>query len=172
MSKEFITIHEAAELSGKSVQTIRRALKSKKLKHRKRKTPQGFNYLVSRASLCEIYDIKQEIPLEGPAPAKETTNVVSEAKAKSEKVINEVVAEQAEKEEKAIQEDKADDEVIIRAADFHSFAQTMERMMSQHAEERQNFLRLVNTLQEKIFVLENQINLLQSPKKKWYQLWK
>jgi len=48
----------------------------------------------------------------------------------------------------------------------------MERIVSQHSEERQNFLRLVNTLQEKVFVLENQLNLLKAPAKKWYAIWK
>jgi len=45
-------------------------------------------------------------------------------------------------------------------------------MIKQHSEERQNFVRLIGTLQEKIFVLENQVNILQAPKKKWFQVWK
>ncbi|MBD3360937.1 hypothetical protein GF366_04000 [Candidatus Peregrinibacteria bacterium] len=62
--------------------------------------------------------------------------------------------------------------IHITADDFKNFTKTLEKMMNQHAEERQNFLRLVNTLQEKIFVLENQLNLLKSPQKKWYKFWK
>ncbi len=57
MAKDTLTIQEAADLSKKSVQTIRRAIKAKKIKKRKHKTPQGFNYLVDKASLFEIYNM-------------------------------------------------------------------------------------------------------------------
>lgn len=57
MTATFITIQEAAEISGKSSQTIRRAIKGKKLSARKKKTPQGYNYLVNRDSLFKYYKI-------------------------------------------------------------------------------------------------------------------
>ncbi len=65
-----------------------------------------------------------------------------------------------------------EDKVYISANDFRNFSQTMERLLNQHSEERQNFLRLITSFQEKIVVLENQLNLLQAPKKSWYQIWK
>ncbi len=149
MSKVSISIQEAAKLSGKSIQTIRRALKSKKLKFKKKKTPQGFNYLINRESLIEVYNLTFETPKFEAADTKtESVKKVEIETKKNEKVIK------------------------VKAEDFHAFARTMESMLSQHSEERQSFLRLVNTLQEKIFVLENQINLLKAPEKKWYQLWK
>lgn len=58
MAGTFITIQEAADLSGKSIQTIRRAVKSKRLVHRRKKTPQGFNYLVNRESVIETYKLR------------------------------------------------------------------------------------------------------------------
>lgn len=58
MSATYITIQEAADLSGKSIQTIRRAIKAKKLEHRKKKTPQGFNYMVKRESVIEVYKLR------------------------------------------------------------------------------------------------------------------
>lgn len=61
MTATFITIQEAAEISGKSIQTIRRAIKGKKVSSRKKKTPQGYNYAVDRDSLFKYYKI-------GPAP--------------------------------------------------------------------------------------------------------
>lgn len=145
MSDKFISIQEASELSKKSIQTIRRAIKAKKLKFRKRKTAQGFNYLVSRESLVETYRLSVEMP-------------------KAEKTV--------EKEEVKAKKTESTEEVSITTADFREFTKSLESMINQHAEERQNFLRLVNTLQEKIFVLENQLNLLAEPKKKWYQMWK
>ncbi len=155
MSKEYISIQQASKLGKKSVQTIRRAIKAKKLKCRKRKTPQGFNYLVSLTSLYELYNMRIEEPViaaEPKAEAKVKKDVKTE--------INKVVSEDD------------DSNVTITTEDFREFTRTLETLVHQHSEERQNFLRLVNTLQEKIFVMENQLNLLKSPAKKWYQLWK
>ncbi len=146
MSNTLITIQESADLTQKSIQTIRRAIKSKKIKFRRDKTPQGFNYLIDKDSLFEFYGIK----------ANET-----QAQANSE----------PSKEPVAFQVNE--DMMNVNVHDFKAFVQTMQTMISQHSEERQSFLRLVNTMQEKIFVLENQVNLLKAPAvKKWYQLWK
>jgi hypothetical protein len=155
MKKEFISIQDAAELSKKSVQTIRRAIKAKKLQCKRHKTPQGFNYMVKRASLCELYRIKMV--------EEQVEKAVDEVKASSK---NESVKSKAKGE-------ASGETMTIETGDFKSFVKTMETLMMQHNDERQNFLRLVNTLQEKIFVLENQLNLLKAPaEKRWYQLWK
>ena len=58
MTETYITIQESSDLSGKSIQTIRRAIKSKKLKSKKKKTPQGFNYMVSRESVIDVYKLR------------------------------------------------------------------------------------------------------------------
>ncbi len=157
-NSDLLTIQEAAELSDKSVQTIRRAVKAKKLKHRKQKTPQGFNYLIDQDSLNELYEL-------GLKKAETETEEVTESKAEKAEDSTAVVAQEAKTEEES-------DTVSISSTDFLDFKSSFEKMVSNHSEERQNFLRLINTLQEKIFVLENQVNLLQAPKKKWYQVWK
>lgn len=147
MLKKFISIQDAADFSNKSVQTIRRAIKSKKLKHRRHKTPQGFNYLVNHESLCSIYGIKPILNVK-EEPTKDEIKI-----AKPKKVSK-------------------DEGFFVTTDDFKNLTSSLEKMVTQHSEERQNFIRLVDTLQEKIFVLENQLNLLQTPKKKWYQMWK
>lgn len=144
MSKEYISIQEASDLTKKSIQTIRRAIKAKKFAAKRQSTPQGFNYLVEEDSLCAFYGVNSGTNV-GTETAKEEK--VSEVKAPSKGFH--------------VSED-----------DFRNFTKTLEKMITQHSDERQNFLRLVNTLQEKIFVLENQVNLLKAPQKKWYQLWK
>lgn len=147
MSTKYISIQEASELSKKSIQTIRRAIKSKKVIVKKKKTPQGFNYLVEFESLQRTYKL---------ALPKETKTEVKE------KVINHDNAEKS----------KSFEKVNVSKNDFNALVKALETMVSQHSEERQNFLRLMNTLQEKIFVLENQLNLLkEAPKKKWYSFW-
>ncbi|MBI4235622.1 helix-turn-helix domain-containing protein [Candidatus Peregrinibacteria bacterium] len=173
MIKEFITIHEAAEISGKSVQTIRRALKTKKIKFRKKGTAQGFNYLISRNSILDFYKVKNSFMRHGADEVlNENQGKIPFEAGEADAIKNDV--RNGVKNEKLIEEAsvKASESFSVSTEDFKNFTKTLERMVTQHSEERQNFLRLVNTLQEKIFVLENQMNLLQSPKRRWYQLWK
>lgn len=153
MSKEYISIQDAADLSNKSVQTIRRAIKAKKIKVRKQKTPQGFNYMVNMTTLCEAFSIKQR----GAAPEEAVTKKIEETR---EETRNDFDAQVKSK------------TMSVEVDDFKAFVSTMETLISQHNDERQNFLRLINTMQEKIFVLENQLNLLKAPQKKWFSFWK
>ncbi len=59
MPETLLTLQEAAKISGKSLQTIRRALKGKKLQAKKKRTPQGFNYLIVQESLVKFYKLSQ-----------------------------------------------------------------------------------------------------------------
>ena len=61
MAETYLSIQEAAEISGKSIQTIRRALKTHRLAHKRKRTPQGFNYLISRDSLTQIYKLQSSL---------------------------------------------------------------------------------------------------------------
>ena len=150
METKIVSIQEASDLSHKSIQTIRRAIKAKRLKVRKMKTPQGFNYLIDKDSLCGFYGLR--------ITEKTSSSGVSE------KTIRDFNIERTAS--------KSTDRNLISADDFRNFTKILEKMVNQHSDERQNFMRLVNTLQEKIFVLENQMNLLKTPAKKWYQVWK
>ena len=58
MKEAHLSIQEAAELCGRSIQTIRRAIKAKKISCKKQKTPQGFNYLIKKSSLTKAYKLK------------------------------------------------------------------------------------------------------------------
>jgi len=149
MSNNLITIQEAADLTQKSIQTIRRAIKSKRIKFRRDKTPQGFNYLIDKDSVMEFYEVRAVEPQSQANPAPTTAQNTEPMTFTNEETMN------------------------VNVHDFKAFVQTMQTMISQHSEERQSFLRLVNTMQEKIFVLENQINLLKAPQvRRWYQIWK
>ncbi len=153
MIKEYISIQEASELSNKSIQTIRRAIKARKFLFKKVRTPQGFNYDIEKDSLCRFYKFTVA---EAPVNAEK----------KVEKKTEEKVEEKAET--KVVASEK---KTYVEAADFKAFTVTLERLISQHGDERQSFLRLINNLQEKIFVLENQLSLLKAPEKRWYQFW-
>lgn len=146
MSKKYVLIEEAAYASKKSAQTIRRAIKAGKLAYERQETPQGFIYQIDRESLIKLYKIKEKTIAERPhsiIPKNNSENVT-------------------------IQKDAQ----YITKNDFQNLTELLERMLSEHSDERQNFLRLLNTMQEKIFTLENQINVLHTPAKKWYELWK
>ncbi|MBI5753962.1 helix-turn-helix domain-containing protein [Candidatus Peregrinibacteria bacterium] len=145
MANNFISIQDAADLTKKSIQTIRRAIKAKHIKFRRDKTPQGFNYLIDKDSLMDFYKLNDVVSGQTGDTAKKDTITF-----------------------------KSDGETMdVDVNDFKTFVQTLQTMIAQHSEERQNFMRLVNTMQEKIFVLENQINLLKAPAaKKWYAFWK
>lgn len=56
MEKTLLTINEAADFLGKSTQTIRRLVKQRKIKYRRKRTPQGFNYFIEKNSLVPLSD--------------------------------------------------------------------------------------------------------------------
>lgn len=145
-----ISIQEAADLSGKSIQTIRRAIKLKKLLARKKDTPQGFIYSIDFNSLCQLYKIRIR---------DESIETQAKKTLRDKKSKDNPVAES--------------EKMVVETADFKSFVRTMESLIEKHGEERRNFLKLVDTLQERIFVLENQLNLLKAPEsKRWFHFWK
>lgn len=142
MAETHITIQEAADLSGKSIQTIRRAVKSKKLAHRRKKTPQGFNYLVSRESVIEVYKLR--IP-------------------KTERKAGRL--KQGKKKKDDVQEFATIDDLKKLQGDITG-------MLEENEKAKESFMRFMKTFQEKFIVMENQLKLLEQPKeKKWYQFW-
>ncbi len=143
MTATFITIQEAAEISGKSIQTIRRAIKGKKVTSRKKKTPQGYNYAVDRDSLFKFYRIKLDSQEKNPSGLNK----------KSLKL--------------------ADLEDLPTFRDLRNIQKDIEELMDEQRKTKENFMRFMKTFQEKFVLLENQLKLLEEPKeKKWYHFWK
>ena len=146
MAQTLLSIQEAAELSNKSIQTIRRAIKGKKLKSRKRKTPQGFNYMVDKDSLITTYRLKN--------------------------IFDEQMKEKKKSQEKVSKTPRKLAKNYLTHDDLNIFKETVQSLLDQHEKDKENFFRLVKGFQDKITALENQVKLLESPQKKWYQLWK
>jgi len=48
----------------------------------------------------------------------------------------------------------------------------MQKLISQHEKDKENLFRLIKSFQDRMIVLENQVKMLESPKKRWYQFWK
>ncbi|MFC1599899.1 hypothetical protein ACFL3T_02630 [Patescibacteria group bacterium] len=147
MAQTFLSIQEAAEISSKSIQTIRRAIKSKKLKSRKRKTPQGYNYMIDKESLVSLYDVRSIFDEQVKEKKKDQKDKISKTPRKLSKSY-------------------------LTKDDLGMFKDTVQKLIDQHEKDKENLFRLIKTFQDRVVVLENQVKLLAQPKKKWYEIWK
>jgi len=130
---QLININEAAKISGKSIQTIRRMIKQKKISVRRQKTPQGFNYLIIKDSLVEYLNRDTQMHTQGT----ETNQI-------------------PDREHRPIME-------------LEHFNATIQKLIEQNERDKGNFFQLIKTFQDRVVALENQIKLLEAPKKRWWQ---
>jgi len=150
MAQTFLTIHEAALLSDKSVQTIRRAIKGRKIKARKSKTPQGYNYMVDRQSLISTFNIKDE----------------QIAKVQQNTGVKEEIKNEPAKQQKKLAKN------FVTSDDLGVFKDTIQKLIDQHEKDKENLFRLIKTFQDRMVVLENQVKMLDAPKKRWFNFWR
>jgi len=148
MAETLLTIQEVAALTGKSLQTIRRAIKSRKLEAKRRKTPQGFNYLVTQDSVASFYKV----------------NFKNINRDREQGSINE-----NNQKEKAVSTEGA----FATLNDLQAMEKEVADLLNEYKKEKESFMRFMKAFQERFVVLENQLKLLEEPKKKsWYQFWK
>jgi hypothetical protein len=172
---QYITIKDASDLSGKSVQTIRRMLKSKKLKYRKDRTPQGFNYLIDLSSLKESCNISQ-----AEVDKADLTNQIAPTplETKPQKVsaidldLRTPKAEIAPEEAQALVTPELDrsHQQIVSYEPVKEFTDTIQQIVSQHGKEKENLFRLIETFQNKVISLENKLKV-ESNSKSWFKFW-
>jgi hypothetical protein len=147
MAQTYLTILEAAEITGKSVQTIRRAIKGKKLECKRVKTPQGFNYSITQESLEKMYkgEDRQHVSLKTAPKIK-----LSEAEQTS--IISEYATKDDVKEQKRL----------------------LDSLIVENQKDKEAFMRFAKIFQERFTSLESQVKLLEAPgeKKKWFEFWK
>lgn len=152
MAETLYSIQEAAAFAGKSVQTIRRALKSKKLTAKKQRTPQGFNYLIHEESLVSFYKLAN------------TTRQHKSIKSEAEPVASTTLAEATQT--SLVQEYASKDE-------FTEQKRNIDKLIDENRKDKETFMRFVKVFQDRFTALENQVKLLGEPgKKKWYHFWK
>lgn len=146
MAEVLLTIQEASKLSGKSIQTIRRAIKAKKIESKRKKTAQGFNYLITRESLLKTYKVQPELF------EREKAGLGGSEKNSQEKNLPTEYAS---------------------TDDLKQLQKHLEGVLSDFQNERENFMRLMKAFQDRFVVLENQLKLLEQPqKKRWYHFWR
>ena len=144
---EFITINDASSLAGKSIQTIRRMIKRRKIQVKKQKTPQGFNYMVIKESLLDFMKNNTEVEVEETETTEPTPGI------------------QNEREHRPIENSGID----LLKAELSGFNTTMQKLIDQNQNDKQNFFQLIQTFQDRVVALEGQIKLLEAPKKRWWQ---
>ncbi len=142
---ELITINDAATVSGKSIQTIRRMIKQRKVRVKKQKTPQGFNYLIIKESLLDFVNARTQANTQPDATIQEDT--------REHRPINVASSEDFREE-------------------IERFSTTIQKLIEQNQRDKENFFQLIKTFQDRVFTLENQIKLLEAPARRWWKFWK
>jgi len=215
MANQLLSIQEAADLSNKSVQTIRRLIKGGKVKYRRKRTSQGFNYQIDKASLLEELGaeklvaepvnepvavkpepIKYEAPVREPqpigVPRSETVINTDFSHAKSVREhVYQKPAYQVDSEPQIYILDSQTEEILtsqqVDSTPVETPTQTqtestnqtavgigsaiVEKLLDQHREDKEKLYQLLEIFQNRVVSLEEQIKLLQAPKKKWWQMW-
>lgn len=192
-----LTLQEAAFLSRKSTQTIRRLIKSNKIKYRRRRTPQGFNYYIEKDSLLSHFDLTPRVLPEEPVSDTPVSTEQVEPKPVTHSVFNakiqpsthtatpntddvyEVDTQKTLANIPASQDayyvlDKAKTQEIIslQTKQLGNFAGSIKQLVDQHQEDKRNLYSIIHNSQKRVSELESQIKQLQQPQKKWYEFWK
>jgi len=149
VASKYISIKEAADLTDKSPQTIRRLIKSKKIDCRKYKTPQGFNYEVGKESIVEFYNLEASAAAVAEQPIEAKTEV---------------------KEVQQLLKDR-DHKIIVEYAPVKEFNNTLQMLLKQHAQEKENLFKLVEAFQNKVVSLETKMKVADSESSRWYKFW-
>lgn len=162
MKTDFIDINLAASISGKSLQTIRRAIKAKRISARKKKTPQGFNYFISKQSVIDFFQIKnsslKEIPIENRSDVHDlnpASQLSSQATGHSDS-----------------QKSSSLSDVALNPAELKELKKMLQSLMTQYQKEREQIGSAITDLQGRLLIAENQVRLLSAPKKSWWKFWK
>lgn len=142
---ELITINDAATVSGKSIQTIRRMIKQRKVRVKKQKTPQGFNYLIIKESLSGFMNARAQTNIQ--------TDSTTQEPSREHRPINVTPSEDFRE-------------------DIERFSTTIQKLIEQNQRDKENFFQLIKTFQDRVFALENQIKLLEAPAQRWWKFWK
>ena len=157
---ELITINDAAEVSGKSIQTIRRMIKQKKIRVKRQKTPQGFQYFIIKESLLEFLAMASQMY------SQEAMNSQSGSQSSGHSTNQNITREQRSL---ANTTSQTDSQELKGGAE--RFAMTIQKFIEQNEKDKENFFQLIKTFQARNQELENQIKLLQAPPAAWWKFW-
>lgn len=170
MKTDFIDINLAASISGKSLQTIRRAIKAKKISARKKKTPQGFNYFISKQSVIDFFQIKNSSLKEIPIENRSDIHDLNPASQLSSQATGHSPTQPSS--HPTSQNSSSLSETVSNPAELKELKKMLQSLMTQYQKEREQIGSAITDLQGRLLIAENQVRLLSAPKKKWFQFWK
>lgn len=191
-TSQYISLKDAALMTERSQQTIRRLIKTNKVRYRKYKTPQGFTYLVEKTSLVNHFNE------EGNLEEAELVEEFDPAMMTSEEVdmeIDEPFEEPASRPHHQPMSSNGHapyySEAPVRAPmppPVHAtpvappppppapaLQPVLNELIRQHREDKGRLFELLETFQKRILILEEHIRQLEAPKaapKKWYQFFR
>ena len=165
VKSQYVSLQDAALLSGKSPQTIRRLIKGNKVRYRKYKTPQGFTYLVEKTSLVKHFDINEEDPME-EAELVEEFDPSTETEAEDSPIVEQVKSRP--KQNNYEQERPAAGNRAFNGANPSDpqFQTIITQLVHQHRDDKKRLFELLEMFQKRILVLEDQLKQLEPPKQK------
>lgn len=193
MATQMLTLQEAAFISRRSAQTIRRLIKGNKIRYRRRRTPQGFNYYVEKESLLGFFDLTPRVLPEEPMEDNflEEEKPVTEEKAAEKadptspepqkSVFNAKISPLKETTETTTSatlepnqiSQNRDNILSLQTKQLQKFADTISQLIGQHHQEKTAWFNLLQGYENKVKQLEHQVKILSlPPPKKWYQFWK
>lgn len=175
MSDSLLTLNEASSVSGKSVQTLRRAIKSKKIRVRRIKTPQGFNYMIDKESLFSFYRVRQpkdfrEIPVEREQIERSQIDGVQSDEQRP--VYFDIRESQPTSTSMSVPDTTQQQAISEVKSSLHTLDTKIEEITQRFSGEREQVGQVLKDFQDRMLIMENQVRLLQAPQKKWYQVWK
>lgn len=190
---QYVSLQDAALLSGKSPQTIRRLIKGNRVRYRKYKTPQGFTYLVEKSSLMNRFDDEDEdnmdgqVVMNGVAPrrhAVDESELVEEFDPASVVEVEATrmgggAAPAARAGLHSVPQERTTPLNGGHVFSGHAPAVAMEssvvsQLIQQHREDKKRLFELLEIFQKRILTLEDQVKQLEAPKaqKRWWSFWK
>lgn len=177
-------------MSRKSTQTIRRLIKTNKLKCKRRRTPQGFHYEVQKDSLAKYFNldfIEEEVKSSGKNVNENDVFelCVEPDTVRSKRQKKSVVYDIAIPVETSANDTKEDvlegisieemvgseGDISVASKEALQFAAVLQQVLKQHQEDKDRLFALVEQFQKRTLILEERIRRLEGPKRSWWKLW-
>lgn len=178
-----VTLPEAAKILGKSLQTIRRFVKTKRLQSIKEATPQGFIY---RVNVDELKNLSGELSTDQP-PIQSTiqndtldsrnhTGINLDRRRKNlynkENPNFRVNKKRARRKfDQSTKDEKIGKLEVFFQKETSKLNTIIERLVKQGKTDKENLFGVIKAFQDRIVLLENHIKFLEAPKKKWWKFW-
>lgn len=181
---QYLSLQDAALISRKSPQTIRRLIKGNNVRYRKYKTPQGFTYLVEKNSLLNRFDEEEEmndvepVARNGVTPRRNAAMREASPAIEESELVEEFDPASVVEVDSGMHPLPQERPTPLRGG--HSFSgqgqesSVVTQLIQQHREDKKRLFELLEIFQKRILTLEDQIKQLDAPKaqKRWWSFWR